>query len=222
MYANRYQPNPINRSSLTASVGIVGGLLTVALLSSPVVRRHLPDGPLTLINVPPAPPPPPIDRPPPPKQTAKVTPRLDQPTQVVPTKVPVEPYVAPPVAGATIDLTPGEGTGTSVIPFDPPKPPTPVRVGSQVDPRYAGYLQPDYPPGERRAGNSGVVTLRVLIGVDGRVRQVERLTAASEDFWRVTERQALGKWRFKPATQDGVPVESWRTMTVRFNLQDDE
>ena len=34
------------------------------------------------------------------------------------------------------------------------------------------------------------------------------------------EQQALRKWHFKPATRDGVPEESWRTMTLTFVLRD--
>lgn len=223
MYADRYQPRKIDRSSLTASVGIVGGLLTVALLSSPVVRQNFVDKPLITYWVPTVPPPPPVDQPPPPKSRlqAKVTPRIDQPKTLVPSDHPTEPYVAPPVVGPAIDPGPSAGTGTGIVPFDPPKPAPPVLTKADVDPHYARDFQPIYPPAERRAGNMGVVMLKVLIGVDGRVLQVERVAAASEEFWRVTERQALGKWRFKPATRDGIPVESWRTMTVRFNLQDD-
>ncbi|RSU21387.1 hypothetical protein CA223_08115 [Sphingomonas koreensis] len=33
-----------------------------------------------------------------------------------------------------------------------------------------------------------------------------------------TRRQALARWRFKPATRDGVPVEGWKTMTLRFQI----
>lgn len=58
----------------------------------------------------------------------------------------------------------------------------------------------------------------MLIGTDGRVKQVERVSAASEAFWQATERQALSRWRFRPALRDGVAVESWRTMTVRFEM----
>ena len=30
--------------------------------------------------------------------------------------------------------------------------------------------------------------------------------------------QAVSKWRFLPATRDGEAIESWREMTVRFQL----
>ena len=46
--------------------------------------------------------------------------------------------------------------------------------------------------------------LRILVGTDGRVRQVQILNATDPDFARATEKQALKAWRFKPATRDGV------------------
>jgi len=66
----------------------------------------------------------------------------------------------------------------------------------------------------------GHVTVRVSIGVDGRVTAVERVSASDDAFWAVTQRQALRKWRFRPATRDGAPVASTKVLTVRFRLAD--
>jgi protein TonB len=113
----------------------------------------------------------------------------------------------------------GTGTDTGTRPADPPAPP-PVRRAAEIDPRYAAALQPPYPPVELRAERSGVVRLRVTIGTDGRVIQVARLSATSDAFWAVAERQALSRWRFRPATLDGRPVESTKDMTLRFRIED--
>jgi protein TonB len=87
---------------------------------------------------------------------------------------------------------------------------------ARLDPR--SELLPDYPPEEQRAEREGNVTIRVFIGPDGRVKRAEKVAAASEAFWRATERHAIRNWRFKPATLDGSPVESVKVMTVRFVL----
>jgi protein TonB len=63
------------------------------------------------------------------------------------------------------------------------------------------------------------VRVRVTIGVDGRVRAVEQVSATSAAFYRATERQALRHWRFRPATLDGRPVESRLVLEVIFRLQ---
>jgi protein TonB len=100
----------------------------------------------------------------------------------------------------------------------PPLPVEPIFKGAQVHPRYFGALQPVYPPGMIREEREGAVRVRVLIGTDGRVRDIQTLQADDPAFLEATRKQALAKWRFLPATRDGEPVESWREMTVRFEL----
>jgi protein TonB len=117
--------------------------------------------------------------------------------------------------GTEVGKTPD--VGTVITPVVVTKP---VIVDAFVESRYQGLLQPPYPPEEQRAGNSGRVVLRVLVGTDGRVKQVEKVLAASDAFFAAAQRQALGKWRFKPATKDGVPIEQWKTMSLRFVLNE--
>lgn len=100
------------------------------------------------------------------------------------------------------------------------KPPPPPLVLATTDPRFARDFQPDYPPTELRAGRDGKVSVRVLIGADGRVKAVEQVSATSAAFFEATRRQALAKWRFKPASRGGAPEESWKQMSVRFNIED--
>jgi periplasmic protein TonB len=109
---------------------------------------------------------------------------------------------------------------------DPPLAPTPepssapivppVLVPAVVHPGYVSALQPPYPPGRQRAEEGGFATVSVSIGVNGRVTSVAIRAASHPDFAEATRKQALAKWRFKPATKDGVAVESTREMTVRF------
>jgi protein TonB len=119
-------------------------------------------------------------------------------------------------AEGPIWLPPGN---TSTPPANPPVP-DPVRREAQIDQRYAAAFQPPYPTSEQRAQREGSVRIRVTIGIDGRVRAVERVSATSDIFWAVAERQALRHWRFRPATLDGRPVESTKVMTLHFRLAD--
>jgi protein TonB len=113
------------------------------------------------------------------------------------------------------------GQGTAEPVRDPPRePPAPVRHEAQLDPRYARDLQPPYPLSELRRDRSGVVQIRLTIAANGRVTAVERLAATSDAFWEVTQRQALNRWRFRPATLDGRPVQGTKVMTVNFRIQD--
>jgi protein TonB len=166
--------------------------------------------------------------------------------QELPTPAPVpfipQPQIRPPVDRQTItssqqpttvwrpdppvQLADGgnTGTGTGSVPTIPPPTPridpprTPVRTVAQFDPRFARAMQPPYPAVEQRSEREGSVRVRVTIGTDGRVRAVQRLSATSDAFWRATEEQALSRWRFRPATEDGRPVESSKDLTVHFRL----
>lgn len=105
-------------------------------------------------------------------------------------------------------------TGT----IEPLLPPIPAPVVVEASFVRGVEMQPDYPMSLARQGIEGVVTVRVLIGSDGRVKAVEQVSATDPDFFRATERHARRSWRFKPATRDGVPIESWRQLTVRFKM----
>ncbi len=120
----------------------------------------------------------------------------------------------------TSTLRGAEGSGPSIEPALPQLPPIhdPVVSPARINPRYANALQPIYPPGMIRAEREGFATVRVLIGTDGRVKRVEPVNASDPEFLDATRKQAVSKWRFLPATRDGEAIESWREMTVRFQL----
>ena len=99
-------------------------------------------------------------------------------------------------------------------------PPPPVRRDAEIDPAYRGALQPPYPASMVRLNLDGEVRVRVTIGPDGRVTAVQLISATNPAFWAVTEHQALTRWRFRPATVDGRPVESSKVMNLHFQLQD--
>jgi len=139
--------------------------------------------------------------------------------------------ITPPIVDTGIasrnDTVPGPVIGTGIEPSNtrevvevvPPRPVPrdPVRVASLFDTRF-GSQQPPYPPSEERAEREGQVRVRVTIGPDGRVTAAQRLSATNEAFWRATERQALSRWRFRPATLDGRPVEDSKVITIHFRL----
>lgn len=182
---------------------------------------NVPDKVLKLIDVKADPPPPPHDPPKPrPRTIDPQTNPLPRQDPVTVTHPPVEPAPGS-FTGTAIDTPPDSGsvvgTGAGTIPTPPVH--VPVELGAQLDSRYADSFQPDYPFGERQAEHEGRVVVRVLIGVDGRVKAVEQVSAASRSFFEETRKRALAKWRFKPATRDGIPVEAWKEVGVSFHLE---
>lgn len=106
------------------------------------------------------------------------------------------------------------GTGGSVVVHQP------VLVIAVPDPKRLRDFQPEYPPAMIRAQTEGFATVRVHISAAGRVESVELIDTNDSAFWQATREQALKRWRFRPATRDGVAEPSDRVMTVRFRLAD--
>lgn len=94
----------------------------------------------------------------------------------------------------------------------------PVHVAAVVD--SANCAKPDYPKSALRNGDSGAVTLALLIGTDGRVAdsKVEK-SSGFRDLDRAAQ-VGLGLCRFKPGTIDGVPQQSWTRMQYVWNLDE--
>lgn len=217
MYATRARTEAGSRSaSLGAAIAVNGALIAAIISAAPDV---VPGITTVLIgkNIPLEKPPEAIPDPLPTTTLPSTTTTLAKPD---PQPKPDTSATLLPDAGTAFPVG-GEIIDQPLPPPPPPQPipsvtPTPVLVGVAPDPRFADRLQPSYPPSLMRLGEEGEVTLRVLIGADGRVKAAEKVAATNEDFWAATKRQALARWRFKPATRDGVPVESWYTTKVRF------
>lgn len=190
--------------------------LVVAVALSPMIAETMPKtDPIlgTLIELPKPPPPPPV-----PAEDVKPTPKTPSVTDAVKPIVDILPRTDNPIAEGPfipeiIPFDPGPTAG----PIDPPLPPK--LTLAQLDQRFAGVFQPDYPASEQRREIEGVAKVRILIGTDGRVKAVELVSTDSPGFFEETKRRALSKWRFKPATRGGVAEESWKEMTVRFEIK---
>jgi protein TonB len=194
-------------------VAIIGGVIATPgieipeKLTGPFIATHIEQ---------PKPPEPVIEHKPPKAKLARKA------QQTVPDRPVVD---LPPEPGETVhrysDLTLGSGSGGTgdEIPFQAIEiTPEPVIVAARLNTRYGQQFQPKYPAGQLRLEQEGEVSVRVLVGTDGRVKNIELIDSPHPDFWIATRKQALNKWRFRPATRDGKPVESWMTLKVRFEI----
>jgi periplasmic protein TonB len=208
-----------NRPSPASLSGafLINGLMVLGIIfAAPHVTNEAADGP-TLVDFIPQPPPKPdlaIEKPKADPDPGTIAKRLTQPP-APDTKAKSENDTSVDIGMITLPpLPPGGGT----IIEKPSVSIEPVFKAASIHPNYRDVLQPEYPPGLIRQEIEGSVTLRVLVGTDGRVKAIEPVRFDDEDFLKVTRVQALRKWRFLPATRDGAPVESWREMTVRFQI----
>lgn len=211
--------NKKDRASAMSMAVLINGSIILAVALSPIVATQVRNGHRTeifdVLRDPPKPPPPEHTDDPKPVDSV-YTPPVS--TELPPTKndISTTPDPTPP-------QPPVGGMGTSIEPplppviEKPPLPPAPFTAATR-DPRFAANFQPAYPHKMEQRQVEGSVKVKVLIGRDGRVRQVQILSATDPAFAEATEKQALKAWRFRPATRGSEAVEDWQTLTVRFTI----
>ncbi|MEH6792150.1 energy transducer TonB [Parasphingorhabdus sp.] len=216
-YVSVYENNTPRSKGLLLAGG-VHAVIIAAVIAMPGIE--VPDrfnGPFTAI---------PIAKPQPPEPVIEDKEPETKPAGEKLQKLPQRPAVdigtnsgVPESNYAEFSIGAGSSGTDGFIPIEPIRiTPDPVIVDARLNNRYAAQFQPAYPTGQLRREAEGVVSVRVLVGSDGRVKQIELIDSPHEDFWLATRKQALRSWRFEPATRDGTPVESWLTLKVRFEI----
>jgi len=132
------------------------------------------------------------------------------PPQTPPPKTPAAPPPAPTSTAPAITQAP---TPPAAAPAAPA-----IRTGAVIQ-AGAHCAKPDYPSASRRMEEEGTVTLKFLIGVDGKVIQAD--IEKTSGFTRLDEaaRNALSKCQFRPGTVDGKPEQSWASIKYTWRLE---
>ncbi len=137
----------------------------------------------------------------------------------------LQPFNRPPTTATPVITTPTTAPAISnaapVAPTQSTAPPAPspsIRTGAAIQPG-ASCAKPDYPSASRRLEEEGTVSLKFLIGADGRVLQAE--IEKTSGFPRLDEaaRNALSKCQFRPGTIDGRPEQSWASIKYTWRLE---
>jgi periplasmic protein TonB len=84
------------------------------------------------------------------------------------------------------------------------EPPVPVRT-----------VAPEYPSEMRRTAASGLVMVNCLVDEKGNVTDPKIEKSTAEAFEKPAI-EALKKWKFKPAKQDGAPVAVRVCIPIKF------
>lgn len=136
------------------------------------------------------------------------------PAPTPPPKTPLPKTPAPPPAPTS---TAPAITQTPTPPAAAPQAPA-IRMGAVIQ-AGAHCAKPDYPSASRRMEEEGTVTLKFLIGADGKVMQAD--VEKSSGFTRLDEaaRNALSKCQFRPGTVDGKPEQSWASIKYTWRLE---
>ncbi len=77
---------------------------------------------------------------------------------------------------------------------------------------------PRYPTSARRAGVQGPVVIRGIVRSDGTIDNLEIIKDLPYGLGEEA-RRAVNRWRFRPATYRGEPIDVYYTVTVNFRLQ---
>jgi protein TonB len=75
---------------------------------------------------------------------------------------------------------------------------------------------PAYPDFAREAGIEGRVIVRVLVGIDGVPKQV--VAVSGSKLLAPAAVEGVKRWRFRPGSTSGSPVEVWVEIPVQFHF----
>jgi protein TonB len=156
------------------------------------------------------PPPPPETPPPPPPKLTTPPPPFIPPPEV---QIAITP---PPAATITAVTSTPPPPVAAITPAPAAHPPT--RTAAVIDAAHS-CSKPEFPAASRRAEESGVVTLRFLIDVDGRSIKSEVVRTSGHKRLDDAAQAALSLCKFRPGTVDGKPEQSWATIQYVWKLE---
>lgn len=207
------RPDPIRIAGISGTLLLNSGVFLLLLV--PMARPDMlpdmrePQQTFQWITAPPTPPlPPPIEVP------------VVAPRSVAPTPVDVRAPVVPPVAilvdaGEPVEqvqaIVEAPAAATAVASIAPPQ------TGARLE--YASAPPPPYPRESLMAGDEGTVLLKVVVGIDG-VPTLVSIHRSSGDrrLDDAARRHVLKRWRFQPASVDGVPIEAVGIVPIEFSV----
>jgi len=155
-------------------------------------------------------------------RAARGTPQLDVATgtsTAAPTETAAPMETVPP---ETASIPPTETVAQPPASLPPPEPPSggvyaAVPPGG-TQPEEVDRVIPRYPAGARAAGTAGPVVIRGIVRRDGTIDDVEIIKDLPNGLGEAAL-DAVRRWRFRPATFHGEPIDVYYTVTVNFRLR---
>jgi protein TonB len=97
------------------------------------------------------------------------------------------------------------------------EPPAPQRVAS-TDPVMTKYVQPRFPTQAQRTRTEGWVVVGYTVDTEGNVSGVQVVDAQPRHLFDREAVNAVERWKYKPATRGGNPVEAKQQRRIEFKL----
>ncbi|MDH4073232.1 MAG: TonB family protein [Gammaproteobacteria bacterium] len=80
------------------------------------------------------------------------------------------------------------------------------------------YVGPEYPRAAQRRNITGAVNLGFTVTTDGRVRDIQVLSAEPSETFDRAAMEAVEQWRFEPVIENGVAVEKRSVVRLAFDI----
>lgn len=214
-------------ASVVFHVLLILGAVKATQGAAETVKKLLADTTAVFIKPPDPPPPPPPDQPPPDVVVSQNPPPQGFQTIVPPKEIPTE---IPPVdlnqkfnakdfsgRGVEGGIAKGVIGGTGPVDIVSGESFTVDQVDDPV--LYLDGPSPNYPPVLKGAGVEGKVSLRFVVGTDGRAESatIQVLSSTNKAF-EAPAIDVVKKSRFKPAKIKGAPVRQLVDQAVSFKL----
>ncbi len=90
--------------------------------------------------------------------------------------------------------------------------------GLRVEPKLKRSYRPEFPAEALDKGISGVVTVRYTVDAEGKTQNVRVESSEPPGIFDKAAMSAVRRWRYEPATLDGVPTEVELRIAIRFKL----
>lgn len=92
------------------------------------------------------------------------------------------------------------------------------KASTRVEPKLKRQVNPEFPREALDKGVSGVVIVAYTVDAEGRTQDVRVESAQPPEIFDRAAIAAVRRWRYEPATVDGVPTETQLQMKIRFTL----
>lgn len=99
-----------------------------------------------------------------------------------------------------------------------------ISTGMEVDApaRVLRAFPPQYPYDALENHIEGRVLVQFVVDTDGDVQEPEILEADPEGFFEQSSLDAIMLYKFEPAVKDGMPVNSFATLPMVYELDNDQ
>ena len=91
-------------------------------------------------------------------------------------------------------------------------------IGVGDAPSFARFVPPEYPHQARARNIEGRVLLRVLVGAEGRAKEIEVVESSHPAFTKAARKSAQ-RSRYVPLTQQGMAEDVWVLIPFQFTLK---